>query len=69
LNCTDFTSAVQSGTAYLDSQYSLGYANDLIPGYDCPTYATYLNISLSGEYTTKDTNGKTGVCMSPQDDL
>lgn len=35
---------VQSGTAYLDSFYGFGpYAFELVPGYDCPSYATYLN--------------------------
>ncbi|KAK5164741.1 uncharacterized protein LTR77_009404 [Saxophila tyrrhenica] len=44
---------VQSGTSYLDSAYGLGYANELMPGYDCPTYASYLNISIAGGYTAK----------------
>lgn len=35
---------VQSGTAYLDTFYGFGpYAFELVPGYDCPSYATYLN--------------------------
>lgn len=35
---------IQSGTAYLDSFYGFGpYAFELVPGYDCPTYSTYLN--------------------------
>lgn len=35
---------VQSSVAYLDTYYSFGaYAFNLVPGYDCPTYATYLN--------------------------
>lgn len=35
---------VQSGTSYLDSFYGFGpYAFQLVPGYDCPSYATYLN--------------------------
>ncbi|PSR81301.1 copper amine oxidase [Coniella lustricola] len=35
---------VQAGTAYLDSYYGFGpYAFELVPGYDCPAYATYLN--------------------------
>ncbi|KAF2225193.1 hypothetical protein BDZ85DRAFT_233684 [Elsinoe ampelina] len=34
----------QSGTAYLDSYYGFGpYAFELVNGYDCPSYATYLN--------------------------
>ena len=47
---------VQSGTSYLDSAYGLGYADSLFPGYDCPTYATYLNISVVAEYTFKEIN-------------
>lgn len=36
-----------SGTAYLDSFSGFGEdAFELLKGYDCPTYATYLNSSL-----------------------
>jgi Cu2+-containing amine oxidase len=49
---------VMSGTSYLDSAYGLGYANELMPGYDCPTYASYLNITIEGSYGKfKDING------------
>ncbi|PYH29045.1 membrane copper amine oxidase [Aspergillus neoniger CBS 115656] len=38
---------VQSSTAYLDSYYGFGpYTFELVKGYDCPSYATYLNTSL-----------------------
>ena len=36
-----------ANTAYLDSAFGFGSgAVELMPGYDCPTYATYLNTSL-----------------------
>ncbi|GME48726.1 Major facilitator superfamily [Neofusicoccum parvum] len=35
---------IQSGTAYLDSTYEMGgNSMPLVPGYDCPAYATYLS--------------------------
>lgn len=38
---------VQSGTSYLDTYYGFGpYAFELVSGYDCPSYATYLNSSF-----------------------
>jgi len=38
---------MQSGTAYLDTFYGFGpYAFELVPGFDCPTHATYLNSSF-----------------------
>ncbi|GAA86512.1 membrane copper amine oxidase [Aspergillus luchuensis IFO 4308] len=38
---------VQSSTAYLDSYYGFGpYTFELVKGYDCPIYATYLNTSF-----------------------
>ncbi|KAK0724664.1 copper amine oxidase [Lasiosphaeris hirsuta] len=38
---------MQSGTAYLDTFYGFGpYAFELVPGYDCPAYASYLNTSF-----------------------
>jgi primary-amine oxidase len=44
---------VQSGTAYLDTFYGFGpYAFELIGGYDCPTYASYLNSTFYTEETT-----------------
>lgn len=45
---------VQSGTAYLDSYYSFAkYVFELLPGFDCPTYSTYLNTSYYVEETHK----------------
>ncbi|KAF4554230.1 Copper amine oxidase-like protein 5 [Elsinoe fawcettii] len=43
----------QSATAYLDSYYGFGpYAFELVKGYDCPSYATYLNSSFYVSETT-----------------
>lgn len=43
-----------------------------MPGYDCPTYASYLNITLEGGGygSTRDINGRTpnfGDCSIPAD--
>ncbi|KAL1876689.1 hypothetical protein Plec18167_005097 [Paecilomyces lecythidis] len=44
---------VQSGTAYLDSYYGFGpYAFELVGGFDCPSYATFLNTSFYVDETT-----------------
>lgn len=44
---------LQSHTAYLDSVAGFGpYAFELIKGYDCPLYATYLNSSFYVSETT-----------------
>ncbi|KAK6066824.1 Primary amine oxidase, lung isozyme [Seiridium cupressi] len=44
---------VQSGIAYLDSYYGFGpYAFELVPEYDCPGYATYLNSTFYVDETT-----------------
>lgn len=44
---------VQSGTSYLDTYYGFGpYAFELVKGYDCPAYATYLNTSFYVSETT-----------------
>ncbi|CAJ2507483.1 Uu.00g086690.m01.CDS01 [Anthostomella pinea] len=44
---------VQSGTSYLDTFYGFGpYAFELIPGYDCPEYATYFNSTFYVDETT-----------------
>lgn len=43
----------QSGTSYLDSYYGFGpYAFELVNGYDCPSYSTYLNTSFYTRETT-----------------
>jgi primary-amine oxidase len=45
---------MQSGTSYLDTFYGFGpYAFELVSGYDCPSYATYLNTSF---YVTETTH-------------
>ncbi|KAG4421066.1 hypothetical protein IFR04_005829 [Cadophora malorum] len=45
---------VQSGTAYLDTYYGFGpFAFELIKGYDCPAYATYMNSSFYNGETTR----------------
>ncbi|KAK3113870.1 hypothetical protein LTR53_008410 [Teratosphaeriaceae sp. CCFEE 6253] len=44
---------VSSGTSYLDSYYGFGpYAFELVPGYDCPSYATFVNTSFYVSETT-----------------
>lgn len=44
---------VQSGVSYLDSYYGFGpYAFQLVPGYDCPGYASSMNTSFYTEETT-----------------
>ncbi|PYI16855.1 putative membrane copper amine oxidase [Aspergillus violaceofuscus CBS 115571] len=44
---------IQSSVAYLDSYYGFGpYAFELVKGYDCPVYATYLNSSFYVSETT-----------------
>ncbi|KAK8234385.1 membrane copper amine oxidase [Phyllosticta capitalensis] len=44
---------VQSGTSYLDTYYGFGpYSFQLVAGYDCPSYATYLNSSFYTAETT-----------------
>ncbi|KAH7000475.1 copper amine oxidase [Ilyonectria destructans] len=43
----------QSHTAYLDTYYGFGpFAFELLKGYDCPAYATYLNSSFYVSETT-----------------
>lgn len=38
---------LQSATAYLDSYYGFGPSTfELVQGFDCPTYATYMNVSF-----------------------
>lgn len=51
-----------SGVSYLDSYYGFGpYAFQLIPGYDCPEHATFLNTSF---YTAETTHTHIdSICM------
>ncbi|GAA5855142.1 hypothetical protein JCM9279_001967 [Rhodotorula babjevae] len=57
---------VQSGTTYLDTYYGFGpYAFELISGYDCPAYATYLNSTFhSNEISTTH---RRSVCLFEHD--
>lgn len=52
--------AVQSSTAYLDSVYGFGgHTLGLLPGWDCPAYATYLDtVHHANEVTTTHVNAR-----------
>lgn len=55
ISCSSFLGAdpATSGTAYLDSFAGFGLdAFELLKGYDCPAYATYLSSSLYSEETS-----------------
>ncbi|KAK0538662.1 hypothetical protein OC835_001357 [Tilletia horrida] len=57
---------VQSAVAYLDIYYGFGtYAFELIPGYDCPSGATYLNSSFHTEELSK--THRNSICLFEQD--
>ncbi|KDQ60427.1 hypothetical protein JAAARDRAFT_191806 [Jaapia argillacea MUCL 33604] len=57
---------VQSGTAYLDSFYGFGpYAFELLPGYDCPVYATFLNSTFHVTELSKTHPGS--ICVFEAD--
>lgn len=53
---------VQSGVSYLDGYYGFGpYAFQLVPGYDCPAYASYMNTSF---YINEETHMHvSSVCL------
>ncbi|KAF7290310.1 Amine oxidase [Mycena chlorophos] len=57
---------VQSLTAYMDTYYGMGpYAFELAPGFDCPTYATYLNTTFhASEISTTHRNN---ICLFESD--
>ncbi|KAF2146772.1 uncharacterized protein K452DRAFT_323862 [Aplosporella prunicola CBS 121167] len=57
---------IQSGTSYLDSFYGFGpFSFELVAGYDCPSYATYLDSSF---YTVETTHIHiNSICMFEQD--
>ncbi|KAF2813058.1 membrane copper amine oxidase [Mytilinidion resinicola] len=57
---------VSSGTSYLDSFYGFGpYAFELVKGFDCPSYATYLNSSF---YTAETTHTHLdSICLFEMD--
>ncbi|KAJ5587639.1 uncharacterized protein N7459_003404 [Penicillium hispanicum] len=57
---------VQSMTSYLDTYYGFGpYAFELAKGYDCPTYATYLNSTFYEDETTHTHIGS--ICLFEYD--
>lgn len=56
----------QSVTAYLDTFYGFGpYAVELLAGFDCPAYATFLNASFSAEEVT--TTHRNAICLFEAD--
>ncbi|CAK5278719.1 unnamed protein product [Mycena citricolor] len=57
---------VQSGTAYLDTFYGFGtFAFELVPGFDCPSYAHFLNGTFhAGEVSTTHRNN---ICLFESD--
>ncbi|KAJ3749653.1 copper amine oxidase [Lentinula detonsa] len=57
---------VQSGTAYLDTYYGFGpYAFELLAGYDCPTYSTFLNSTFHAEEVS--TTHPNSICLFEND--
>lgn len=57
---------MQSGVAFLDTLEGFGrVAYELVPGYDCPTYATYLNTSFFTGETTR--THKNSICLFEMD--
>ncbi|EIM84675.1 copper amine oxidase [Stereum hirsutum FP-91666 SS1] len=56
----------QSGVAYLDTYYGFGpYAFELLSGYDCPTYATYLNSTFHVDELSK--THRNSICLFEAD--
>lgn len=56
----------QSGTSYLDSFYGIGtWAFELLPGFDCPSYATFLNTSQWMDETHRI--NPNSICLFEQD--
>lgn len=58
--------AVQSGIGYIDSWYGFGpYAFELVAGFDCPAYATFMNATFhSNEISTTHRNA---ICLFETD--
>ncbi|KAJ7199635.1 putative copper amine oxidase [Mycena pura] len=57
---------VQSGTAYMDTFYGFGpYAFELAPGFDCPTYAFYLNSTFHA--AEESTTHRNNICLFESD--
>lgn len=56
----------QGGTAYLDTFYGFGpWVFELVPGYDCPAYAAFLDSSYHEWGNT--TTHKNSICLFEQD--
>ncbi|KAK5162859.1 uncharacterized protein LTR77_011116 [Saxophila tyrrhenica] len=49
---------------YLDSAYSMGNLDELMPGFDCPTHASYLNLTVLGPWEEKVKNA---ICLFEYD--
>ncbi|KAL7413894.1 copper amine oxidase [Mrakia frigida] len=57
---------VQSGTSYLDTFYGFGpYAFELISGFDCPTYSTFLDTTFHSAEVSK--THRNGICLFESD--
>ncbi|ORY58360.1 copper amine oxidase [Leucosporidium creatinivorum] len=57
---------VQSGTGYVDSYYGFGpYAFELLPGFDCPSYATFLNATFHANEIS--TTHPAAICLFESD--
>ncbi|KAH7028197.1 copper amine oxidase [Microdochium trichocladiopsis] len=56
----------QASTAYMDRHYGIGgLLNRLVPGYDCPYHATYLNADFS--YLLKAVTTNNSICIFEAD--
>ncbi|KAK3317705.1 copper amine oxidase [Cercophora scortea] len=59
---------IQSSTAFLDSLFGVGtQVAALVPGYDCPTYAHFFNVSYHRMETTYRRPGALCIFESPTD--
>lgn len=57
---------VQSSTAFLDSMFGIGtQVAELVPGYDCPSYAHFLNVTFHRMEKTYQKFGALCVFESP----
>ncbi|KAK4047619.1 hypothetical protein OIV83_005277 [Microbotryomycetes sp. JL201] len=57
---------VQSGIGYLDSYYGFGpYTFELIAGYDCPAYSTFMNTTFHAN--EKSTTHRNAICLFESD--
>lgn len=63
---SSFSFADLTPSAYLDTFYGFGpYAFELLAGYDCPTYATFLNSSFHASEVSK--THPNSICMFEHD--